>query len=472
MRLRADVGAYGPCYCKPTPRKEKALAQDSPPERDSPTDLGDGLIMRKARSEDRERLADFHANNLLDIDETGPNEGLHAWMLDLMSGEHPTFRPGDFVLVEDTNAGKIVSSIGRISQIWTYEGIPFKFGQPEIVSTNPAYRRRGLVRAQFNEVHKWSAHRGELAQGITGIPWYYRQFGYEMALNLGGGRTGFKPNVPKLKEGEPEPYRFRRATTEDAPFMLEMYRQSTSRSMLASVRDEALWRYDIEGRSEKSDFRVELRVIETAEGQAVGAVAHSRKLRGGRLGALLFEVVPGVSFLAVTNSVMRYLYATGEEYSKRDDEELETFGFSLGEKHPVYDTVPDKLPRTRKPYAWYIRVPDIPAFVRHIVPALETRLAGSSQSGYTGEMKVNFYRSGLHFKFQDGSISVEGWKPDRVEEGDAAFPDLTFLQLLFGYRSLEELQHAFPDCSANTGTASALLPILFPKKTSNVWAGG
>jgi hypothetical protein len=428
--------------------------------------------MRKARREDREALSDFHANNLLDIGEAGPNEGLRAWMLDLMSGEHPTFRPGDFVLVEDTNAGKIVSSIGHISQVWTYEGIPFKFGQPEIVSTDPAYRRRGLVRAQFNEVHRWSALRGELVQGITGIPWYYRQFGYEMAVNLGGGRTGFKPLVPKLKEGEAEPYRFRRATSEDAPFFLDMYRQATSRSMLASIRDEALWRYDVEGRSDNSDFRVELRVIETQEGERVGVLAHSRKLRGGRLAAIMYEVAPETSFLAVTDSVLRYLHATGEEYGKRDGEELEVIGFGLGEAHPVYDTVPDRLPRVRKPYAWYIRVPDVAAFLSHIAPALEKRLAGSPQSSYTGELKINFYRSGLCLKFDRGSISVEGWKPERVEDGDAAFPDLTFLQLLFGYRSLEELQHAFPDCLTNTATAAVLLPILFPRKVSNVWAGG
>jgi len=59
-----------------------------------------------------------------------------------------------------------------------------------------------------------------------------------------------------------------------------------------------------------------------------------------------------------------------------------------------------------------------------------------------------------------------------IAEGDAAFLDLTFLQLLFGYRSLEELQHAYPDCLANTDDARALLPVLFPRKASHVWAGG
>ena len=41
---------------------------------------------------------------------------------------------------------------------------------------------RGLARAQMELLHRWSADRGEKVIGITGIPWYYRQFGDAMAL--------------------------------------------------------------------------------------------------------------------------------------------------------------------------------------------------------------------------------------------------------------------------------------------------
>lgn len=475
ISLRSDVVISPLCYANAiiTHTRRIALAQDTLPKREILQDLGDGLIMRRATTEDREALADFHANTLLDIGETGPNLGLHAWMLDLMGNEHPTLRAGDFTIVEDTGTGKIVSSIGHFSQTWTYEGIAFPFGQPEIVSTDPAYRRRGLVRAQFEEVHRWSAERGELVQGITGVPWYYRQFGYEMTINLGGGRAGYKSHVPKLKDGETEPYRIRPATKADAPLFMSLYNQATARSMVASVRDETLWRYDLEGRSEKSDFRSEMRVIETSEGTEVGALVHSKRLWGPGLGARLFEVKPGIPMLAVTPTVMRYLDATGEEYARRDGGEFNVISFSVGETHPVFSTIPERLPRIGKPYAWYIRVPDVPAFVRHITPALEKRIAESPQAGFTGELKLNFYRNGLHLSFKDGLITeVASWKPERVEEGEAAFPDLTFLQILFGYRSLEELQYAFPDCITDTDNARALLPILFPKKVSNVWAGG
>jgi hypothetical protein len=138
----------------------------------------------------------------------------------------------------------------------------------------------------------------------------------------------------------------------------------------------------------------------------------------------------------------------------------------------VYDTVGARLPIARVLDAWYIRVPDLPAFLNRNAPALEKRLADSPQGGYAGELKLNFYRGGLRLGFEQGGIVVESWKPERVEEGDAAFPGLTFLQALIGYRSLGELEQAFPDLSARTDEARALLPVLFPKKDSNVLAGG
>src|SRR6478609_628390 len=129
-----------------------------------PRDLGDGLVLRRATFDDRERLAEFHANLLLEPDEIAPVDRLYFWILDLMSGKHPNFKPEDFTLVEETSTGKLASSLGLISQIWSYEGIPFGLGQIDAVSTDPAFRRRGLIRAQMEAIHSLSAQRGELVQ--------------------------------------------------------------------------------------------------------------------------------------------------------------------------------------------------------------------------------------------------------------------------------------------------------------------
>ena len=134
--------------------------------------LEDGLIIRHATKDDEEALVAF--NNEIHREGEWDGKGLEAWTRDLVSGKGPTFETGDFTIVEDTNTHQIVSTCCTISQTWSYEGIPFKVGRPELVGTKKEYRRRGLVRKQFEILHEWSAARGELVQVITGNPYYYR----------------------------------------------------------------------------------------------------------------------------------------------------------------------------------------------------------------------------------------------------------------------------------------------------------
>lgn len=432
-------------------------------------DLGDELVMRRGMVSDAEPLAAFNA----DI-HRGPGtafaEAVGAWTRDLMLREHPTCGASDFTVVEDTRTGAIVSSMCLIPQTWSYEGIPFGVGRPELVGTHPDYRKRGLIRAQLDVLHQWSGERGERVQAITGIPYFYRQFGYEMGLEHGGGCVGYGPNMPKLKEGETESFGMRLATEADVPFMAGLCEQAGRRYLVTGLRDESLWRYELSGRSEGNLHRRELHIIETADGEAVGFLAHAPQLWQQAMAVFFYELRPGISWLAVTPRVMRYLWATGQAYAARDEDELSAISFWLGSAHPVFDVFSDRLPRVREPYAWYVRVPDLPGFLSHIAPVLEKRLAESLLVGHTGDLKLSFYRDGLRLVFEDGRMeAVEGWQEMPDDRGAAAVPDLTFLQVLFGYRSCSELWQTFTDCWVETDEARALLPVLFPKRASLVW---
>src|SRR6476659_6787084 len=136
--------------------------------------LQDGLVLRHATPADPHELADFNAYAHIEQDATVPDQRVGLWTRDLMADTHPTFRMRDFLVVEDTRTGEIVSTSNHISQVWSYGGIQFRVGRPELVATHPDYRNRGLVRAQFEELHRWSIERGEMVQAITGIPFYYR----------------------------------------------------------------------------------------------------------------------------------------------------------------------------------------------------------------------------------------------------------------------------------------------------------
>ncbi|MCL5999137.1 MAG: GNAT family N-acetyltransferase [Chloroflexi bacterium] len=322
-------------------------------------DLGDGLIVRSGRPEDTEELAALNAQIFCDHNTKEPNEKLAWWTRDLAT-RHPTVQVSDFTVVEDTRNSKIVSSFVWISQRWSYSGIEFGVGRPEMVGTLPDYRNRGVIRAQFQVAHEWSAQRGEMLQGITGIPFFYRQFGYEMTMNLGGGREGYKPQVPKLKEGEAEPYNIRPAGEADMALIADLYARRGKRHLVDCVRDDTMWQYELAGKSEKNVNRAEYRIVETPQGEAVGVVAHSPNQWGQTMAAVLYELKPGVSWVAVSPSVIRYLWATGEAYAARDKKnEMSAFLFDLGEQHPVYDAMRDHMPKVNKPYAWYIRVPDV-----------------------------------------------------------------------------------------------------------------
>ncbi|MBN2499649.1 MAG: GNAT family N-acetyltransferase [Anaerolineales bacterium] len=434
--------------------------------------LDDGLVLRHATVEDTEAVAEFNSRVHSDEGWDKPFAPLAAWTRDLMNGQHPTFSVEDFLVVEDTNTGALVSTMNLIDQVWAYEGIEFPVGRPELVGTHPDYRRRGLVRAQFEEAHRMSAERGHMVQAITGIPFYYRQFGYEMTLALGGGKEAPIGLIPELKDDEQEPFNIRPATEEDLDFIWEVNEQRRARYMVSCVRDREMVQYELNGRSKDSITRGEYRIIETLEGEAVGFLMHPPMIWRPAIHLDIYEVKAGASWYAITPSVLRYLKATGEEYAKKAEKHnLERFQLNLGEAHPVYDVIPHLTWKHHNAYSWYMRVPDIPAFLGHIGPVLEKRIAESPLLvGLTEEVKLNFYTSGVNLIFEAGKLkSSETWQPvQRTDEGTVRFPYLTFLQVLFGQRSYKEVEAAYADCYGE-GKAEIVLNTLFPKKASRVW---
>ena len=433
-----------------------------------PRELGDGMLLRWASPDDVEALSQFDLKILSD-DPNEPEIGLYHWVHDLMRGDHPTTKASDFTVVVDTNHdNRIVSSLTLISQTWTYDGVPFGVGRPELVATDPEYRRRGLVRTQMEVIHALSASRGELVTAITGIPWYYRQFGYEMGLNLGGSRQLFWARPGNDQKVDGESYRLRAAAPEDIPVLHELYRAHLGDSPIIRPRQDADWRYEMLVIHSKSFWSVKPQLIETLDGDVVGYFTSS--VWKTAIGIREFGVLPGHSWRAVARFVVRQLKQQADELnqSRPPEKQITNIHFNVGEDHRLYDALGPDLERQITPYAWYVRVPDIPAFLRHIAPALERRLAAGVMAGHTGTLKINLYRTRFTMVWERGRLVEvgEGYPYQRLEEGDAAFPDLTFLQLLFGYRSVDELKLTYADAFTDNNDALVLLRVLFPKRPS------
>lgn len=430
--------------------------------------LNDGLVLRWATAEDIDQLAEFNGF----IHETPDNRTniISQWVRDLTSGQHPTTQVNDFTVVVDTKDNhKIVSSLCTIHQTWAYEGVEFPAGRPELVGTLEEYRHKGLVRLQMDAVHAKGGARGELMQGITGIPWYYKQFEYAMSLDLGGGRNYYwdRPgNLVHLPDDE-EQYTWRTVKEADIPFLDQIYRWQCSHSLIYTVRNEATWRHEINGHHENSAQFRHRWIIQSKEEGDVGYVQFSI----WEPAIVIHEV--GVIFGHSLRAVCLYLTRMFKGLAKvRADKHKEKplinhLTFNLGIDHPVYQALSHQLEQIHRPYAWYIRIPDLLTFVRKIQPVLENRLHQSVMAGHTGQLRLNFYKRGtLQFTFNKGKISDVGtYQKKEVADGDAHFPELLFYHVLCGRQSLAELNQVHADCYGKA-EADVLLSILFPKKAS------
>ena len=158
----------------------------------------------------------------------------------------------------------------------------------------------------------------------------------------------------------------------------------------------------------KRQYNINLReiyIIEDNAGEPVGFIGIPPIKWGHNMALNLYEINDQVAWTDVTPSVIRFLWQKGLEKAQEQDKTQKIFGFWLGEAHPAYIAAADQLPRESKPYAYFMRVPDLAAFLNNVRPVLEARLAQSAFVNYSGELKIGFYKDGLLIKFERGKIT-------------------------------------------------------------------
>ena len=423
---------------------------------------------------DRARLPQFYADVNAEGEAEWIGNGLAAWTEDLMAG-HPTTTLDDiFVVVDPAHDDRIVSATLLIPQTWRYEDVLIPTGRPELVGTHSAYRGRGLVRTLFAAIHERSAALGHQLQTITGIPYFYRQFGYTMALDLDHGAL-YPLYLDKESAADNTPsFTLRAATEDDIPDVARWHSQMARDRLVADVRTLELWRYELVGRDARSIRKRHYQIIVNAEGEhkgkGVGYIVlsgneHQKQLiycpafvvgEESSYVATIVDVIHGVKGWAEANFAgcpPLLLFARGA-HEAIDTMVAHKFGGHLNQHI----------------YKWYVRVPDPVAFIRLIQPVLERRLEGSGAHRYTGELKIGFYDlTGLVLKFEQGKLTDVSLMQGK-DGYNASFPWNLFWNVVFGDQSIEELRAVLPDIEVSTGRNMALLNALFPKRTS--WIEG
>jgi hypothetical protein len=292
---------------------------------------------------------------------------------------------------------------------------------------------------------------------IAGIGHFYRQFGYEYAVPMGGGRTLRADQIPDLKEGEVSPYHLRLARAQDLPLLQRYYAELVQGLCVASVIPDDIWLYQDSQPEDSEDCKVTYLV--ERKGEPVGYVRFMRNEdQHMHKGVKIVEAfVPHQdACLEVLRFAKRVALEERQEHVVRVEMAIDV---PLNQAAAVFGG------ERQRPYGWQVRVMDAVRFLTAIGPALEKRLAESPLAGLTRELTFGLHREGLVLRFEKGCLRAVERLPETVR-CDVTCPPFAVLMLWLGHRSLDETLGWYPDAWRRDAEAERLVNILFPKRPS------
>lgn len=361
---------------------------------------------------------------------------------------HPTMSLKDFFVIK--HLGKTVACLNLIPSIWSVGGIPLKVAELGCVATLPEYRHQGLQRRLMEEYHRQISDQRYDLSAIEGIPFYYRQFGYEYALPL---QEEIRLKLSQIPDYEVK-HRIRPFTKADVPKATQLFSQAQRKFYVHTVREEGIWRMQQEtGLIAEYEF----------EGYAVEEngemIAYFMVNVNSERKELLLREITDVDMYAV-QSILKFLKDKGKQHG------LETLLATISYHEPFVIQMVAIGGAQSPPYAWQIRAMDYVKLLWKLKPLFEERLATSMYQHLTEKLNFNFYSYIVQIAVDSGVI-MDVRRVETDEDRSVRFNPLVFVQLLLGYRSRDELQAVYSDFLVRTSRRH-LIDVLFPKLPSYI----
>ncbi|KAF9935065.1 hypothetical protein FBU30_008558 [Linnemannia zychae] len=464
-----------------------------PIDRSKAINLDDGLIMRWSTKADTDNVAELVGNcfRWLPLGDPhpeneipGPHQLLMAGARRLLTGKTSVMSEFDYALVEDTNnhaKGKnpIIACVAFHQVPAHYGSVDLVFGKPELIATEPSYRNKGLIRRLLLEmVHPASEAKGNVLQFIPGIPYFYRQFGYDYGLQLfPSSKIESINHIPPLPATAKEPYHVREATLDDVSFLssLSTQRHLQTQATVGTRYTREYWQYAVhdsfQDRQSRFDADRQNLIItggpsgEKGSQKAIGFVSISHAFFGSQVEAIALD--DNINYVDVGYSVVRQLFAFVAERQARNTKAFEEFKKAQEKERKQQQGISDNTdssesniedaPASTKPtpppslvlnlhpthplcvflgskvkpvsdlpgFRIYTRINSYPRFLTAVRPELERRLAENPATrGISCQLRLDFFRKvegnvskGLEIVIDRGAlVKIEDWAKPSPEE--------------------------------------------------------
>jgi predicted N-acetyltransferase YhbS len=388
-----------------------------------PIALADGLVLRTARPADLDQIG------ALLVERGEPADAL----------DHR-------LVVTDPDAGwescavvvdgdRVVSTATLLDENIRVGDVHLPSGQVELVATDRAYEGRGLVRALMRWAHHRSAARGHVMQAMIGIPYFYRRFGYEYAIDIpqvltmhttppGDGTPALRParsaDIPAMAVLQ---------DTAQRGFDVAMAHSAACQRWLVAHDASTVWVLEDEGtvvatgRTTPPEDDVLL-----AEAAAISATAARDLLRGVAALAPAVQVVHRAGTVTAT----------------------------------AWRDFLDHGPRTQAEQ-YYVRIPDTAALLYRLGPLLHQRLRAA---GIERSDDIVISTFGAHYRIPvHGDVVTGGPMQAPGMVGGAGVAPDHLAALLFGPHGMAGLTQLRPDVYAGE---QELFQALFPPLTADL----
>jgi len=378
----------------------------------------------------------------------GQNSGVDNLVKKLIN-HHPTMTLRDFFIIK--HQGKTVASLNLIPVKWSIRGIPLKVAEMGCVATLNQYRHQGLQRKLINEFHKQATEQEYDLCAIEGIPYFYRQFGYEYALPL---LEETRIKLDQIPDYETK-LNIRPFANEDIPKAMQLLAQSQKKFYIHILRDEQIWEMQqktyIASADKFEGYKIE------KDGEMIAYIRISDKPESKEL--ILREATD--TDHNTSKAILKFLKNTGKQRGHETLTAQTSYHDPLTEQLVALGAV-KRVP----PYAWQIKILDHAKIFQKIKPLLEKRLADSMYSHLTDKLNFNFRRYTIQINFEDGLITSIN-RINSNEDRTIGLNPLAFTQLFLGHRSRHELEMTYPDFNILPSHKN-LIDVLFPKLPSNI----
>lgn len=394
--------------------------------------LAGGLLLRTARPSDLEQIGDL-----------------------LVDRGEPVDRLDHRLVVEDPELGwpacavvvdgeRVVSTALLLDETLRLADVVLPAGQVELVATHREYEGRGLVRALMGWAHERSAAQGHLLQVMIGIPYYYRLFGYEYAIDIPGAHP---LAVPPTDVGGDPGVSLRRAEPRDIPALVALQDAAQRAADVTMPHPPARWRSLLQ-HSASTTWVLE------REGAAVASA------RTGPPEETVVVAEAAASTAAAADELLRALLreqATALRIVHRPGTTTgRTWGARLAE-----------VPTQAQQY--YVRLPAPERVLDPLRPVLHRRLADADVDRVGKDVVLSTF--GRHYRMSVtsdglGPVVVGGPMQSPGAFGGAGVAPDYLGALLFGSRGMQGLAQIRPD--VYPGPDAELFCTLFPPLTADL----